>query len=69
MAPGHFPILATLLGNDYLAFDHFTDFYSILDNENRRSRMTARHNTIKNVLDWLSRHKEKTLEEIIAIVS
>lgn len=68
VAPGHFPMLATLLGNDYLAFDHFKGFYAILENENSRSRMTTRHSTIKNVLDWLSRHKEKTLEQIIGIV-
>lgn len=71
LAPAHFPILATLLGNDYLAFDYFKDFYDILEaeNKNKRSRMTTRHNTIKNVLTWLSRQKGKTTEKIISSVS
>ncbi|XP_063874153.1 protein asteroid-like isoform X2 [Scylla paramamosain] len=66
--PAHLPILATLLGNDYLAFDHFKDFYSILEGENKRSRMTSRHNIIKNVLAWLSHKKDKTTEEILSII-
>ncbi|XP_045111011.1 protein asteroid-like isoform X2 [Portunus trituberculatus] len=66
--PAHLPILATLLGNDYLAFDHFKDFYNILEDKNKRSRMTSRHNTIKNVLTWLSHQKAKTTEEILSII-
>ena len=69
MASAHFPILATLLGNDYLAFDHFKGFYNTLENEFKKSRMIGRHNTIKNVIAWLSRQKDKTIDQIIKIVS
>ncbi|KAG0717648.1 Protein asteroid [Chionoecetes opilio] len=65
MDPAHFPILATLLGNDYLAFDHFKNFYNHLEAVSKSSRMTTRHNTIKNVLTWLSQQKSNTTEQII----
>lgn len=68
MDPEHLPLLATLLGNDYLAFDVFTDFYAHLGDGKRNRNMTARHKTIRNVISWLASKKGRTTDDVITDV-
>ncbi|KAG7160574.1 protein asteroid-like [Homarus americanus] len=66
MDRAHLPLLATLLGNDYLAFDVFTDFYAHFDAGGKKHKyMKPRNVIIKNVISWLASQKGRSTEDVI----
>nr|XP_045593749.1 protein asteroid-like isoform X1 [Procambarus clarkii] len=69
MDRAHLPLLATLLGNDYLSMEVFTDFYAQLGEGRKATRMSDRHKIIKDVITWLANRKGQSMEYLVSVVS
>lgn len=69
MDRAHLPILATILGNDYIDSLHFKSFYDDLAQGRKYVRMRYRHRIIKNVISWLANQKGRKPKDVIKSVS
>nr|XP_053630794.1 protein asteroid-like isoform X1 [Cherax quadricarinatus] len=65
MDRAHLPLLATLLGNDYIPKGRFSQFYTHLAKERQNSRGRNRQADIKNVITWIVKMNGKSMKYII----